>query len=355
MDFEHLIDLNDWSVSQWNHIVDLATKIKKNETEYAESCKGKILATLFYEPSTRTQMSFQTAMLKLGGRIIGFDNPQNSSVSKGENLTDTIRIVSGYADILAIRHPLEGAAKAAALYADCPVINAGDGGHLHPTQTLTDLVTLRNEKGRLDHLTIGLCGDLKNGRTVHSLIKALSLYPDNRFILISTRELGVPQYIKDWLNSHNCEYQESYSLSDVIPSLDVLYMTRIQKERFSSEREYEEQKNIYVLDTAKLFTAKQDLCIMHPLPRVDEIDLNVDKDPRAIYFKQAVYGVYARMALILTLLYSQNQSLLLSHNQNDIQCNNPKCITNHEIYLEKSYKETGDMLVCEYCDDRQLI
>jgi aspartate carbamoyltransferase catalytic subunit len=355
MTYEHLIDLNDWSVSQWNKIVELALHIKEHEAEYAQACKGKILATLFYEPSTRTQMSFQTAMLKLGGQIIGFDNPQNSSVSKGENLTDTIRIVSGYADILAIRHPLEGAAKAAALYADCPVINAGDGGHLHPTQTLTDLVTLKSEKGRLSGLTIGLCGDLKNGRTVHSLIKALSLYPDNRFILISTRELGVPQYIKDWLNGHSCDYQEVYSLSDAMPMLDVLYMTRIQKERFSSDEEYEKQKNVYILDTAKLFTAKQDLCILHPLPRVDEIDLNVDKDPRAIYFKQAVNGVYARMALILTLLQSKNHSSLLSHHQNDIPCNNPKCITNHETYLEKSYKETGDMLVCEYCDDRQLI
>lgn len=209
MEFQHLIDLNDLSVEQWNEIIQLALKIKANEKAYSEVCKHKILATLFYEPSTRTQMSFQTAMLRLGGQIIGFDNPQNSSVSKGENLMDTIRIVSGYADILAMRHPIEGAAKAAAIYAGCPVINAGDGGHLHPTQTLTDLVTLQSEKGALSGLTIGLCGDLKYGRTVHSLIKALSMYPNNKFVLISTKELSVPQYIKDWLNSHNCACQNA--------------------------------------------------------------------------------------------------------------------------------------------------
>lgn len=355
MAYEHLIDLNDLSVSKWNEIISLALKIKKNESVYSEACKNKILATLFYEPSTRTQMSFQTAMLRLGGQIIGFDNPQNSSVSKGENLTDTIRIVSGYADILAMRHPLEGAAKAAALYAECPVINAGDGGHLHPTQTLTDLVTLQSEKGSLSGLTVGLCGDLKYGRTVHSLIKALSMYPDNRFILISTKELSIPQYIKDWMNSHNCPYRECYSLAEAIPELDVLYMTRIQKERFSSEEEYRQQKNVYILDMQKLFSAKQDLCILHPLPRVDEIDLNVDKDPRAMYFKQAVNGVYARMALIITLLNAREQTSLLSHHNPAVCCSNPKCITNHETYLEKSYKENGDLLVCEYCDERQLL
>lgn len=356
MEFQHLIDLNDLSVEQWNEIIQLALKIKANEKAYSEVCKHKILATLFYEPSTRTQMSFQTAMLRLGGQIIGFDNPQNSSVSKGENLMDTIRIVSGYADILAMRHPIEGAAKAAAIYAGCPVINAGDGGHLHPTQTLTDLVTLQSEKGALSGLTIGLCGDLKYGRTVHSLIKALSMYPNNKFVLISTKELSVPQYIKDWLNSHNCACQECYSLAEAIPQLDVLYMTRIQKERFASQEEYERQKNVYILDMEKLFHAKQDLCILHPLPRVDEIDLNVDKDPRAIYFKQAVNGVYARMALIMTLLQSNGAKRApISHHCAHISCNNPNCITNHETYLEKSYKENGDLLVCEYCDERQLI
>lgn len=355
MPCSHLIDLNDLPVAEWSHIIDLAIKIKEHPGVYAHACEGKILATLFYEPSTRTQMSFQTAMLRLGGKIIGFDNPQNSSVSKGENLTDTIRIVSGYADVLAMRHPLEGAAKAAALYAGCPVINAGDGGHLHPTQTLTDLTTLQSEKGRLDHLTIGLCGDLKYGRTVHSLIKALSQYPGNQFVLISTKSLRLPQYIKDWMDRYDCTYKEVFRLEDAMPELDVLYMTRIQQERFDSPEEYQKQKNVYVLDTAKLFDAKQDLVILHPLPRVDEITPAVDHDPRAMYFKQAVYGVYARMALILLLLEGREQPPLLSHRHGDVKCQNPKCITNHEPYLEHSFQELGDMAVCEYCDERQLL
>ncbi len=355
MPFEHLIDLNDFSVKQWNDIISLALDIKKDEKKYSKVCENKIMATLFYEPSTRTQMSFQTAMIKLGGQIIGFDNPQNSSVAKGENLTDTIKIVSGYADILVMRHMLEGSAKAAAMYADCPVINAGDGGHLHPTQTLTDLVTLQSEKGRLTDLKIGLCGDLKNGRTVHSLIKALSMYKNNSFVLISTKELCVPQYIKDWMDKYNCPYKEVFSLSEAMAELDVLYMTRIQRERFESPEEYERQKNVYVLDTKKLFNAKKDLIILHPLPRVDEIELSVDKDPRAMYFKQAVYGVYARMALIMTLLEMKPKGSLISHNHSSTICKNPKCITNHEVYLEKSYKQSGDLIVCDYCDDRQLL
>lgn len=355
MAYAHLIDLNDLPVAKWNEIIHLALKMKADPEAYSEVCKNKIMATLFYEPSTRTQMSFQTAMLRLGGQIIGFDNPQNSSVSKGENLMDTIRIVSGYADILAMRHPQEGSAKAASFYAECPIINAGDGGHLHPTQTLTDLVTLQSEKGSLSGMTVGLCGDLKYGRTVHSLIKALSMYPDNRFVLISTRELSVPQYIKDWMHGHNCPYEECRSLAEAMPKLDVLYMTRIQKERFASEEEYERQKNVYILDTRKLFSAKQDLCILHPLPRVDEIDPAVDKDPRAMYFRQAVNGVYARMALIVTLLNNSGQAPSLSHHNTNIACSNPKCITNHEPYLEKSYTENGDLLVCEYCEERQLL
>lgn len=258
------------------------------------------MGTLFYEPSTRTQMSFQTAMLRLGGTIIGFDNPSTSSVSKGENIKDTTKIVSSYADILVMRNPYEGSAKAAALTADCPVINAGDGGHLHPTQTLTDMLTLKNEKGRLDHLKIGLCGDLRYGRTVHSQLKALSRYEGNEFILISTPELALPSYIKDVLNARGCTYKEIYSLDEAITgeSLDMLYMTRIQKERFSSEEEYNRQKDVFRLDTEKMKKAPKDMIVMHPLPRVDEIAMDVDDDPRAMYFTQAKNGMFVRMALI---------------------------------------------------------
>ena len=288
---QHLIDLDDYPVSWWNRVIALGKDIYTNPGRYKGACSGKVMGTLFYEPSTRTQMSFQTAMLRLGGSLIGFDNPATSSVSKGENLKDTTKIVSGYSDVLVIRHPLEGAAKAAALTAECPVINAGDGGHLHPTQTLTDMLTLTMEKGRLSGLTIGMCGDLLNGRTVHSLCKALSCYPDNKFIFISTPELMVPQYVKDILNSHGCEYREVSSLEETIPELDVLYMTRIQSERFASVEEYEAQKNVYVLDRKKLNLGKSDLIVLHPLPRVDEITMDVDEDSRALYFKQTKYGV----------------------------------------------------------------
>ncbi len=232
--YKHLIDLNDFSRSEWEEIIATAVEIEKDPKKYSNVCNGKILATLFYEPSTRTKMSFQTAMLKLGGSVIGFDNPENSSVAKGESVKDTVKIVSGYADIIAMRSAQEGAAYAASMYTDCPVINAGDGGHLHPTQTLTDLLTLTQEVGRLDNLTIGLCGDLKNGRTVHSLIKALSCFENNRFVLISTKELEVPQYIKNFMAAYNCQYQEVSSLKEAVSQLDVLYMTRIQNERFAS-------------------------------------------------------------------------------------------------------------------------
>ena len=352
---ESLIDLSDFHTDDWRRIIDLALQIKKDPKAYFGRCEGKILATLFYEPSTRTQMSFQTAMLRLGGQTIGFDNPMNSSVAKGENLRDTIKIISGYADILVIRHPSEGAAKAAALNADCPVINAGDGGHLHPTQTLTDLVTLTEEKGRLDHLVIGLCGDLKYGRTVHSLIKTLAPF-DNKFVLISTKDLCVPQYIRDILDSNGCQYKEVYSLEEAISSLDVLYMTRIQKERFASVEEYEAQKDVYILDAEKLSRAKGTMKILHPLPRVDEIDVAVDDDSRAVYFKQAVNGVYARMALILTLLDAKEKApLSFAKEIKTAKCRNPKCITQTETYLPRYFKESSDMLVCDYCDERFLI
>ncbi len=355
MSYNHLIDLNDYSVEYWNSIVSLALDIKANASKYSDYCKNKILATLFYEPSTRTQMSFQTAMIKLGGQVIGFDNPETSSVSKGEIFTDTIQIVGGYADVLVVRHPQEGSARAASLYSDCPVINAGDGGHLHPTQTLTDLVTLQIEKGSLNNLTVGFCGDLRNGRTVHSLIKALSMYKGNKFVLISTSELTLPRYIKDYLHAQNADYVEVESLEENIGSLDMLYMTRIQKERFHSTEEYYAQKNVYILDKTKMEKASENLIVMHPLPRVDEIELDVDKDPRAVYFKQAVYGVYARMALIMRVLedkvyYNESKGSKLS-----IDCKNPKCITNTELYLSKSYICHTDTIECEYCDERQIV
>lgn len=351
----HLIDLSDLSIAEWEEITRLACDIREHMDDYYGVCRGKILATLFYEPSTRTQMSFQTAMLRLGGRIIGFDNPANSSVAKGESLKDTIRVVGGYADIIAMRHPVAGAAKAASLFSRVPVINAGDGGHLHPTQTLTDLVTLRHEKERFSGLCIGLCGDLCNGRTVHSLIKAMAGFPDNRFVLISTPKLGIPAYIKDYLSAAGCPWREVDNLLDAMPELDVLYMTRIQRERFDSPEEYEKQKGVYILDKKKMKQAKQDLIVLHPLPRVDEITIEVDDDPRAKYFEQTEYGLYARMALIMKMLDGSSKKLEPVPGGQPYVCSNERCITRQELYLPHLFRKSGDMLVCEYCDERTLL
>lgn len=357
MSVNHLIDLSDWPRQNWEKIIRLALEIEQDPSRFYGRMEGRILATLFYEPSTRTQNSFKSAMMRLGGQCVGFSNPQNSSVSKGETLADTIRIMNGYADIIAIRHPKEGAAKAAAAYSRCPVINAGDGGHLHPTQTLTDLVTLTKEVGRLDNLTVGICGDLKYGRTVHSLIKALTQFPGNRFILISTKELVIPAYMKAILDAAGCSYREVASLTEVIGELDVLYMTRIQRERFPSEQDYQEQKNVYILDTEKMSLARPSMKVLHPLPRVDEITPEVDDDPRAVYFKQAQYGVYTRMALILTLLEepAAGSALFEGSAHSGEACANPNCITNTEPYLKKSFIESGNMLMCEYCEHKKLI
>lgn len=357
MQLNNLIDLDQLTLSEIDELIQLANTIRSNPWAYRESCRGKIMATLFYEPSTRTKMSFQTAMYRLGGEVIGFDNPENSSVSKGESLKDTITVVSGYADLIVMRNPMEGAATAATLYSRSPIINAGDGGHLHPTQTLTDLVTLYNEKGSLDHLCIGLCGDLKNGRTVHSLIKTMTRYQDNSFVLISTRELALPQYVKDVMDAAGCRYTELTNLNDAMPMLDVLYMTRIQKERFASAEQYEEQKGVFVLDSAKLRYAKKGLKILHPLPRVDEIALDIDEDDRAKYFDQTVYGMYARMALILTIFQHANipQKKKTLRSTHPHSCSNQKCITQTERYLPKLFREAGDMLECRYCDGRTLI
>ncbi len=298
----HLMSPMDFSVEELEQLFDLASSIEQNPAKYAHACEGKILATCFYEPSTRTRLSFESAMTRLGGRVIGFSDAASSSASKGESVSDTIRVISCYADICAMRHPKEGAPMVAAGKSLIPVINAGDGGHQHPTQTLTDLLTIRNLKGKLGGFTIGLCGDLKFGRTVHSLIKALVRYPDIRFIFISPEELKIPDYITDMLKDKGIPYEEVIRLEHVMPQLDLLYMTRVQKERFFNEEDYIRLKDFYILDTAKMELAKKDMLVLHPLPRVNEISVELDSDPRAAYFKQAQYGVYVRMALILTLL-----------------------------------------------------
>ncbi|MBR5321608.1 MAG: aspartate carbamoyltransferase [Clostridia bacterium] len=298
-----LIDIRELSVEEIDELVKVANDIIDNPAKYSEKCKGKILATLFFEPSTRTRLSFESAMLNLGGNVIGFSDSKNSSASKGESVADTAKIVSGYADIIAMRHPKEGAPLVASMNADIPVINAGDGGHNHPTQTLTDLLTINREKGGFNNLTIGFCGDLKFGRTVHSLISAMSRYENIKFVLISPDELKLPNYIKQSeIEAKNIEYVETASLEDVMPELDILYMTRVQGERFFNEQDYIRLRDTYILTPKKLEAAKEDLIIMHPLPRVNEIPVAVDNDPRACYFKQARYGKFIRMALIMKLL-----------------------------------------------------
>lgn len=299
---KHLMSPLDFSAEELDRLFALAGNIEKNPAKYAHACDGRILATCFYEPSTRTRLSFESAMLRLGGEVLGFSEAASSSAAKGESVSDTIRIISCYADICAMRHPKEGAPMVAAEKSGIPVINAGDGGHQHPTQTLTDLLTIQTLKGHLDNLTIGLCGDLKFGRTVHSLINALVRYPNIRFVFISPEELKVPDYITDSLKEKGIPYEEVIRLENVMPSLDLLYMTRVQKERFFNEEDYVRLKDFYILDAAKMELARPDMLVLHPLPRVNEISVEVDSDPRAAYFKQAQYGVYVRMALILTLL-----------------------------------------------------
>ena len=300
---KHIISPLDFSVKELDDVLCLAEDIIADPKKYANVCNGKKLATLFYEPSTRTRLSFEAAMLNLGGNILGFSSADSSSAAKGESVADTIRVISSYADICAMRHPKEGAPMVAAKYSRIPVINAGDGGHNHPTQTLTDLLTIKNLKGRLNNLTVGLCGDLKFGRTVHSLINALVRYENIKFVLISPEELKIPAYIREEvLDANHVEYKEVTVLEDVMPELDLLYMTRVQKERFFNEEDYVRLKDLFILDMAKMEYAKDDMLVLHPLPRVNEISTEVDNDPRAVYFKQAEYGVYVRMALIMTLL-----------------------------------------------------
>ena len=299
----HLMSPLDFSTEELDKLLCLANDIEANPQKYAHACEGKKLATLFYEPSTRTRLSFEAAMLNLGGQILGFSSADSSSASKGESVADTICVISCYADICAMRHPKEGAPLVASLHSSIPVINAGDGGHQHPTQTLTDLLTIHSLKGHFDNLTIGLCGDLKFGRTVHSLIKALVRYENVRFILISPEELKLPSYIReDVLDKNNIQYEEVVRMEDALPQLDILYMTRVQKERFFNEEDYIRMKDFYILNKEKMKLAPEDMLVLHPLPRVNEISTEIDDDPRAVYFKQVQYGVYVRMALILTLL-----------------------------------------------------
>ena len=300
---KHLIDIKDLSIKEIDELINVAKDIMANKEKYAKKCEGKKLATLFYEPSTRTRLSFEAAMLDLGGNVLGFSSANTSSASKGETVEDTVRMVGGYADIIAMRHPKEGAPFVASMKAEVPIINAGDGGHCHPTQTLTDLLTIHCEKHRLSDLTIGICGDLKFGRTVHSLITAMSRYSNIKIVLISPDELKLPDYVKtDVLEKNHMEYVETNNMEEYMPELDILYMTRVQQERFFNEDDYIRLKDYYILNEEKLENAKKDLCIMHPLPRVNEIAVEVDDDPRACYFKQAKYGKFIRMALILKLL-----------------------------------------------------
>lgn len=346
----NIIDFNDISIAEWETLRDLALSIKREPANYRGVCEGRIMATLFYEPSTRTQMSFQAAMMRLGGKVIGFSDPGASSVSKGETLRDTVRIVSGYSDILVIRNPIEGAALAASLYSRVPVVNAGDGGHLHPTQTLTDLMTITERRGTLSGLKIGFCGDLMNGRTVHSLLRALTRFGGNEFTLISTPELRIPAYLADELREAGAKFNEVASLDECLPELDVLYMTRIQRERFTSPEAYAKQSGVYRLTGEKLRSAKPDLTVLHPLPKIDEISFEVDDDPRARYFEQAENGMYIRMALIMSLINVPRAEIPAYPLPEGARCQNPRCISNHEKYLPVRTKLVNGKEHCAYCD-----
>jgi len=347
----HLIDFGDLPREEWDELYLRASQIIDDPARFMDVCRGKVACNLFYEPSTRTNFSFQTAMMRLGGTVFGFADPNSSSVSKGETLKDTIKMVSGYADVVVMRTPWEGSAKAASLYSHVPIINAGDGGHMHPTQTMADLTTITRLHGGVDGLSLGLCGDLKNGRTVHSLIKATEKFKDVKFFLISPRELAVPEYIRTFMREHDIWFTEVTGLEAVIPQLDVLYMTRIQRERFVDPLEYERNKGIYVLTRRKLERAKPDMLVMHPLPRVDEITVDVDDDPRAAYFQQARYGMFARMALLADLA---NQPRLEQTDVVEIGtkpvCTNPRCITQTEHYLPPLVKKNGGKDCCAFCD-----
>ncbi|HBL83704.1 MAG: aspartate carbamoyltransferase [Clostridiales bacterium GWF2_38_85] len=352
----HLLDICDFSEVELNELIATAEDIIVNPAKYSEKCKGKKLATLFFESSTRTRLSFEAAMYELGGHVLGFSSASSSSTTKGESVGDTIRVTGYYADIIAMRHPYAGAPLAAIQKTKVPIINAGDGEHCHPTQTLADLLTIHREKGTLENLTIGLCGDLKYGRTVHSLIAAMARYKGTKFIFISPNELKIPDYIKKTtLKTTNTPWEETDSIEDAIPKLDILYMTRVQGERFLDKAEYERLKNSYIISTDKLQTAKSDLAILHPLPRVNEISVKVDDDPRACYFKQVENGKYIRMALILKLLNEKNYESPISQNKkliNVYKCTNHNCITTITQEIDQIFEvldEEQGIYCCEYC------
>ena len=358
-----LIDIVDFSVEELQELLETACDISGNPAKYADACRGKKLATLFFEPSTRTRLSFEAAMYELGGNVIGFSEASSSSASKGESMADTAKILSCYADIMAIRHPKEGAPYVAATNASIPVINAGDGGHCHPTQTLADLLTIYRENGRLNNLTVGCCGDLKYGRTVHSLISALARYENIKVILISPEELALPKYVKyEVLEKYGMEYVETTSLEEAMPELDVLYMTRIQRERFDSFDEYERLKDSYILTPEKMAAAKETMRVLHPLPRVNEISVKVDEDPRAAYFRQALNGKYMRMALILKLLKEAAEGKQMPQEDTVVDsrlvCDNPRCISSIEQELPHKFRlvdaERG-IYRCIYCEAKKTI
>ena len=358
-----LIDIVDFSVEELDELLKTACDISENPQKYADACRGKKLATLFFEPSTRTRLSFEAAMYELGGNVLGFSDAGTSSASKGESVYDTAKMVSCYADIIAMRHPKEGAPYVAAQSASIPVINAGDGGHCHPTQTLADLLTIYREIGRLENLTVGFCGDLKYGRTVHSLISALARYMNIKIVLISPEELAIPKYVKyDVLDKYNMPYEETTSLEDAIGQLDVLYMTRIQRERFDSFDEYERLKDVYVLTEEKMQLAKEHMRVLHPLPRVNEISVKVDKDPRAAYFRQALNGKYMRMALIMKLLREADEGRQMDEPANvvfgKLHCDNPRCITSTEQEIVHAFRRVNPengIYRCIYCEAKKKV
>ena len=360
-----LIDINDFTLAEIDALMDTAKDIIANPEKYNESCRGKKLATLFFEPSTRTRLSFEAAMMELGGNVIGFSEASSSSAAKGESIADTAKVISSYADIMTMRHPKEGAPFVASLNATIPVINAGDGGHCHPTQTLGDLLTINMEKGRIDNMTVGFCGDLKYGRTVHSLINALSGYKNVRLVLISPEELKIPSFVRyETLERLGIEYEEVRTLEEALPKLDVLYMTRIQRERFSDIDEYERLKDSYILTAEKMTLAKEDMIVLHPLPRVNEISVKVDDDKRACYFKQVAYAKYMRMALILKLLDEAKQPKVLpdfsksEYLRDSVHCKNPHCISGVEQELPSIFKitdKTAGIARCVYCESKRYI
>lgn len=353
MELRHLINIEDVSAQWFMELYELCRGIVANPEDYTDSCRGKVMASLFFEPSTRTSFSFQTAMQRLGGSVFGFSDPNATSTAKGETLADTIRMCAGYADTVVLRSPREGAAMAASLYSEVPVINAGDGGHMHPTQTLTDLTTICEKRGGIENLNVGLCGDLKNGRTVHSLAVALSKFKGVHFTLISPRELAMPDYMLAYLKEKRQKYIEVTNMEASMPRLDVLYMTRIQRERFADPLEYERLKGVYVLTRRKLERARPELLIMHPLPRLDEISTDVDNDPRAVYFEQARYGMFIRMALLLKLTHEARAPVTTAGDEGRL-CGNSACITAGEAYLPNLTKRISGEESCAYCDKKLL-